>query len=177
MSVLVQLVDLAGFMNAADLATGNKAELLQEVLDAAEEWVESKVGSLTSASRTMKVRASGRNLVLPATRLQAVTAVTDPNGSSHDVAALDVDTLAGIVRVPAFVPGTWTVQATPADAAKSIALAVKIIAAHLWQTQRGRAGQFLSSVEDPEAMGPGGQGYAIPRRATDLLAPFMVGRG
>jgi hypothetical protein len=54
--------------------------------------------------------------------------------------------------------------------------AILIIAAHLWETQRGTSPSALSlqGADIGDAVSPG-LGYAIPNRARELLEPYALG--
>lgn len=173
----VTLEDLASFMNDTSLAEGNKAPLLKEHLDAAIEYVTSKVGPIGDAAIDFDVYAgpNQRQLVLPATHLKAVTSVTDPDGRTVTInLRRDADLLSGVVTVPHPRQGTWTIAAQARDTVTSCELAIKIIAQHLWGTQRGtgggRAAMFANQGDDD---GPTPVGFAIPHRAAQLLEPFV----
>lgn len=175
----VTLGDLKDFLKI----TGNGTDaLLNEVLDAALELVDHRVYlALDDAPKSVKVRATGRTIVLPIARLEQVTAVTTPDGTALAAADLDVDLDAGLITVPRAHPGTWTVTvhaqtAQEAGAAASLRQAVKIIAKHLWGTQRGSQGGPRGDV-DAQQGEPYLAGFAIPRRAAELMAPWTTGGG
>lgn len=167
----VTLQELASFLKAPSYAEGAEATLLQTVLDAAIENVESRVGPLAAAEVEYAVRPNGCNLVLPVTHLTSVGDVTDPDGNVIDVDQLDTNLLSGIVSVPYVRRGTWTVAATSTAAGASLKLAVQIIASHLWEVQRGGGSRpgFGQPVTDGA---PVRMGFAIPARAAELIAPF-----
>ena len=177
-SALVTVKQLADFINAPEYAEDTKTEpgsTLLESLEAAVEWVESQVGPLESVTRDYTVYPDGRALVLPDTHLVAITAITDPDGRPVTIPT-DVNRLAGVITFPTRLRrGEWTVTAQSREHGSSVALAVKIIASHLFDVKRGassdgpRAGIFSPVNGD----GPSGTtGFAIPRRAAQLLAPF-----
>jgi hypothetical protein len=172
----VSLQDLATFLRAPQYAQpGNdNRELLQEVLDAAIEVVEHRVGPLSGASVPYTVHATGRNLVLPVTQLTEITSVVDPDGIPVDLEHVDLNLLSGIVGLHSSSRrGAYTVTARTTSGGASLRLAVKIIASHLWEVQRGSAaggGRFSQPVADGTP--PAGRGFAIPARAAQLIAPF-----
>lgn len=160
--------------------TTDDAEI-QRVLNAAELWVNAHTGArLGGGTETLSARSlSGSVLVLPATRLSAVTKLTDPDGVVTVPAAKDVDLLAGIVALPYRAAGIWRVEVTfAAEIPADLRLATLIIAKHLWETQRV-PGQ-------PEGARPGfgvgghsevistPLGFAIPHRAKELLARYWI---
>ena len=173
----IDLTDLKAHLNISHAR--DDAEL-QRVLDAAEAWVNRGTGRLLGGgTRTLSARAlSGRVLILPAVGLSSVAGLTDPSGLAASPRPEDVDLFAGIIGLPYCRRGVWTVEGTwGADPIEpDIQLAVLIIARHLWETQRtagqpegGRPG-FGSYAEAAVPM----QGFAIPNRARDLLAPHWL---
>jgi len=171
--VPLTIQDLAEHLNMA----GEPPEDLQLFLDAAVRVVEGRCGPLEQRSQTLRCRPNGRNLVLPATNLQAVTAVRDPAGQFVAVRAADVNLLAGIVPVPSVRDGWWEVDvsiggsAMPAD----LKLAVFIVASHLYELKRGRAdrpqayyGGENSDTQDVP------RGFAVPARAAELMRPYVI---
>lgn len=170
---------LANFLNSPGLESDDvKGPLLTEALESAIEYVTDRVGRIDGASRPCRVWDAGRSnrIVLPLTHLEEVLTVTDPSGTEVTINSnTDVDFLAGIVDVPRPVRGTWTFQVRGQDTRYSIVLAIKIIAGHLWETQRGRAGargQIMGQAEEPTAAAP--RGFAIPARAAQLLEPYTL---
>lgn len=168
--------DFAEWLHNHDLATEEPTkELVEEVVAAAIEIVQAHVGPLepaegeTDLTVTYTVYPTGRHLVLPTTRLTGTVQVSDPDGV--EVTPRDVNMLAGVIELP-YAPRAsrpWSVRSTSSEHADAVRLAVKIIAAHLWQVQRRRP----SGVPRTEAGDSGAPvGFAIPRRAAELLAPF-----
>ncbi len=175
---VVTVAELAQQLNRAAPAAGSADETeLQLYVDAAEAHVTKECGPLVSASRTYRVYPSGTNLVLSGTRLTAVTSVTDPDGNVVTVDPDDVNLLAGIVNVRDWGShsGPWSVVASggPVTIRPDLKLAVLIIAAHLYETQRttqpGRPG--FGGGEVPPGASPG---YAIPNRAAELMRPHRI---
>lgn len=169
---IVSLVEQANFMNAPSLATGSKAPVLQEALDAAHEWVEDKVGPLDSAARSYRVYVAGRSrtVVLPVTHVEEIVTITDPSGEVVTVDAnRDVNYLAGIIELPRTARGSWQFEVRTRDTKAAFILAVKIIAEHLYGTQRGsdtsRGGMQAQPSDAP-------RGFAIPHRAAQIIEPY-----
>lgn len=169
----VTLKELAQFLKQPALADGDQADQLQEVLDASIENVESRTGPLVGASPVFRVHASGKNLVLPATHLTEVTEIRDPDGVLVPLEYAELNLLSGIVTLRSTSRrGAYTVTAKTRDGAVSLRLAVKIIASHLWETQRGSAAGASRFVTPNADDGPVRMGFAIPARAAELIAPF-----
>jgi len=173
--------ELADWMKASQLAEDKH---LIEALGSALEWTTDQVGPLEHAACTYSVWPSGRSLVLPDTHLESVTSVTDPRGTVIDVPPERVNLLAGVIEVSANAPlrrGTWTVVATTREHGHNVRLAVKIIASHLYEPRRGRAATQVTAAAmgqaTPVGDGTPSPGFAIPRRATELLRPVQRPRG
>lgn len=171
---LVTLEQMGAFLRAPTYATVDpEMTMLGEALGAALEYVESQVGSLVGASRQYSVYPHRHNLVLRDTHLQEITTVTDPDGNV--VVPESTNLLAGIVVLPC-VPmdaRPWTVTATSRATRTSVALAVKIIASHLFEINRGK-GRGSSSTSYPSSDDAAPLlGFAIPARAAELLAPYV----
>jgi hypothetical protein len=180
-SWFVTPTQMAEFLKITAAGAG-EMDNVTECLAAALEWAQSIVGELTGAAVTYQVTANRDALVLPVTHLQEVLEVFDPSGNQVVPAAVDV--LSGIVWVPnAMVLGrpqftsTWQVRARAREHGESVALAVKIVASHLYTLHRGRATGFLPGVkpagEDPAAP----RGFAVPKRALELITPFRKPKG
>lgn len=165
--------DVVAFLNLPAGYAADKDTLLEEVLAAAIEWAVDKVGPLGETTSTCRLEQSGPTLVLPMTHLASVVSVVDPTGTTLEVDPVrDVNLLAGIVIVPYFRSGSWTVQVTTVQQAASIALAIKIVCKHLWETQRGRGARSAQFASAPEDTIPGPRGFAVPARAAELIRPF-----
>jgi hypothetical protein len=67
----------------------------------------------------------------------------------------------------------YTTGYVPTPAA--IRLAVLIVAAHLWETQRGTAALPQPGFDQVPTMA-GGAGFAFPNRAKELLADYVRGQ-
>lgn len=188
-TAFVTLSELAEYMNMPAGAPEATSEKLQETLTAALEYVAWRVGlpldGLDGAARDFRVYASGNALVLPVTHLREPVTVKDPTGAEVDAALLhDVDLQAGIITLRGsrtggrFAGRGWTVSAATRDGSASLKVAVKIIAAHLWETQRGREATGVRAAAmagtADGATTPTGRGYAIPARAAELLEPYTA---
>lgn len=158
----VTLSDFVAFSGVNQ--TDPKYAQLQDALDAATEWVTAQVG-VRGGSPVLTVRAKRGVLVLPLTGVASVDSVLDPDDVA--VTPSDVDAAAGIVWLPTMRAGAYTVTVTTAASAR-VDEATLHIAKHLWETRRGKvATQFAGGEAGDTAPF---MGYAIPRRAVELLS-------
>jgi len=117
--------------------------------------------------------------------LVSVTSITSASGGAIDISAgLDLDANAGLIRrklgLPFYGPFfQWLPAVTVTYVAgwgtsvpASFGVAARIILQHLWDTQRGAAGQPL---QGEELVTPPGFGYAIPAAAAELLDGSLNG--
>jgi hypothetical protein len=117
--------------------------------------------------------------------LVSVTSITSASGGAIDISAgLDLDANAGLIRrklgLPFYGPFfQWLPAVTVTYVAgwgtavpASFNVAARIILQHLWDTQRGAAGQPL---QGEELVTPPGFGYAIPAAAAELLDGSLNG--
>lgn len=147
---------------------------LQDILDAATEVVASLVGTTFDAGAvTERVTATGGTVLL--SRRPVVGPVLL---DGVEVAEDQIDRAAGLLHgVYTSVASYWrpsssVTYATDGAVPASVMLATLIIAAHLWETQRGAS---ISPVSQDAGMGDtsfSGAGFAIPNRARELLEPF-----
>ena len=158
-------------------------EELVEILDAAIDLASSMVGNYADDEVTeTHYGVSAAHLVLkrmPVGELTAIGPRAFPGVTTefYDVADYVLDPETGILRAGngAWFYGDYTVtysvssESTPA----AVRLAILIIAAHLWETQRGIAPSPLAVQQGEDFGTTPGLGYAIPNRARDLLAAYV----
>lgn len=175
----MSLPTLADLKAHANITTDVNDTELAEHLDAAVDVVEGIIGPVTSTTVTETHYGLSSGVLLlrrmPVVELTSISSrygatLTELTLSDYE---LDVDT--GIVRIAAgsaFYGGfsvTYSVGRPTVPAA--IRLAILIIAGHLFETQRvPGASRAFGQPETPVM----GLGYAIPNRASDLLAPYRM---
>ncbi|MFB9378594.1 hypothetical protein ACFFKU_06875 [Kineococcus gynurae] len=173
--MIVTLEEFAEFIQHPTVKADER-DRLQLHLDAAELAVIARCGPVAAGEQVMRVRASGRNLVVPATNLASVASILDPHGQAVPVDLQRSNLLAGVLTVPLRGDGWWTVTATVegSDTPADVKLATLVIASHLWETQRGRGARpnLFNGSEDPSAGTP--RGFALPARALELLRPYEM---
>jgi hypothetical protein len=168
-------LDITGTDDDAELTT---------MLDAAIDVVENIVGPLASSPVTeTHYAASGPTLVTRRAPLIALTAVSTrwyPGTvwADQDVTDYEVNTDTGEIRQAngwlfcGDVKLTYTVGYS--DVPPSVSLATLVIAANLWETQRGAMPLPANSTDDEYAANVG-FAPAIPNRAKTLLEPHALG--
>lgn len=165
------LADLKAQLNIPSSDTTNDTEL-QTYVDASNEVCEAMVGPSASTAFTELYGTLDGSIILMRRPLISVTSVT-PNitgAVALPTTAYTVDTVRGGLQITAGTGGDYFVvynagwAAIPARAK----LALLIIGQHLWSTQRG--GMIPSVVASEETVVMPGFGFAIPKRASELLA-------
>lgn len=176
---IVSLAEARAQLNMGPTETSDDDEL-RGFIAAATRAVERELGR-TVVRRTYTDRFTlygpTTQLLLPHVPLLSLTSVVSADGATTwDTANLRADTDTGYVTVVSGPPFTGTVdvvsQAGLAVIPDDYRLAGKIIVQHLWETQRGTMGVQLGGDGEPYMPG---RGYAIPRRAQELLDTQLPG--
>jgi uncharacterized phiE125 gp8 family phage protein len=177
---LPTVIDLKAHVGLPSDVTDQDGELA-DMLDAAIEMVAAIVGPLTSETVTEVHTVNSGRLILrrmPASSLTAITARHSLTDSLPlTVEEYELDPATGIVTAlngNRFY-GTYVVEyaAGAADLPASVRLAILIVAAHLFETQRVPGVNRFGSPEDPAVS----RGFALPNRAVELLAPYRTSVG
>jgi hypothetical protein len=167
---VAEFATLAEVKAHANIPGSANDDELVTMLDAAEDIVRSLVGSFAAGTVTERVTVSAGTVILSRSPSGRVT-LTD--GAGNVVTGFTVSTAAGLLYdVPAHngavLTASYPVGGGVVPAA--VALATAIIAAHLWETQRGPAP--AGPLSDPDVGPSFGAGFALPNRARELLAPY-----
>lgn len=176
---LPTLADLKTHLNITGTRDDDE---LAGMLAAAIEVVEGIVGPLSVRSVTeTHYGVNGPVLILRQRPVGPVTAVATRGAwgpyTPGVLADYTLDEAAGLLRSTAGYRFAGDVTVTypvgHAVVPYSVGLAVLIIAAHLWETQRGTSPSALALQQaDTDVPFTPGQSYAIPNRASELLAPY-----
>ena len=175
MAVLATIGDLKTHLNISSTADDGELTLM---LDAAEDVVRSLIGSqFPGASVTERVTSVGGTVILAGRPVDDVQL----NGGAVD--GFTVNRAAGLLYDVPYTVGPLTATYTTGGGGipASITLATLIIAAHLHETQRmpglsrDSAPAGFGGADGVPDMGDVGRGFAIPRRAEELLRPHMRG--
>jgi hypothetical protein len=174
--------DARAAIRAPSADTTMNDDLTTTYIPAVDTIVESLSGpQIPVTGRTLTVDGGGTAILLPVAGPNVVITSVSEGGTNLNLGTdYTVNSLAGIVsrgtvyRPYIFLPGyqniVITYNAGPATPPANVKLAARIILAHLWQSdQQGARADFGSSVDDDVLMTPAG--FAIPRRAIELLRP------
>jgi hypothetical protein len=176
---IVSLADARAQLNMGATETSDDDEL-RGFIGAATGAVERALGRIVvrrSFTDRFEVGGTVTELLLRNVPVLSLTSAVSADGATTWSAAnLRVNTETGLVTVlsgPAFT-GTVdvTYQAGEVVVPEDYQLAGKIILQHLWETQRGTMGVQLGGDNEPYMPG---RGFAIPRRALELLDPPLPG--
>lgn len=174
---LVSLSQVKAQLNIPATDTSNDAEL-QSYVDAATFPVEEACGRVI-AQRTVidELDAWGCSFLLRSVPVASLTAVSAVDGSqTWDVNQLHVDGGTGEVTVLSGPDFRRRIQVTyvagVSTVPPNVQLATLIIIQHLWQTQRGIMGVQLGGDNETYVAG---RGFAVPRRALELLGGQLPG--
>lgn len=166
---VASIEEFKAHLNRTDVA--DDAELRTH-LAAATEWVESAIGGPISITSYTETHYASEMIVPRRTPLVAVTSITPYLGTALTADAYRVDTDLGVIylRYGAGYEHTLVYTAGRTVVPERGKLAGLIVAAHLWETQNGFAGRRNS-----DDLTSTGLGFAVPRRAVELLERLMVG--
>lgn len=147
---------------------------MQLYLDATEEVMTYLIGasSVVSGTETVEVYRSGR-AILSRHPLVTVTAVTRAGVALDATQVKVIDALGAVISMP-FGRGAdyqVTYGAGHATVTKNMKLAAVIIGQHNWRLMNGAGGARYPGQDEVVNVGAG---YAIPRRALDLLAGLAL---
>ncbi|WP_068925026.1 phage head-tail connector protein [Planobispora rosea] len=170
------IVSLAETKRHLNLTTSAEDDELTEMIRAVTEPIERHVGVVLRRT-VVETHRGGYALVLQKTPVLSITSVEGVGSAlDQDVADLLLDTVSGVVRRQdgGWIAGPVTTAyvAGGTSVSPSVRLASLMIIQHLWETQRGAATPRFGADEavwDPRF------GYAIPRRAIELLGEQVSG--
>jgi hypothetical protein len=174
---LVTLNDAKKQLNAIEVGDVDDAEA-QRYVDAVTKPMEDAAGRILDPRSFTEVVSlmNATTVMLKRVPVTAVTAVgTIDGGTSWDPANLFVDPDSGMVSVQSgpplsgLVAFTYSAGVSPVD--PNVELAALITIQHLWETKRGAMGVTLGG--EGETFVP--RGFAIPRRATELIGTPLPG--
>ncbi|MFF2094860.1 hypothetical protein [Streptomyces sp. NPDC058202] len=177
---IVSLADAKKQLNIPDDETSEDVEILGFV-DAATAAVEEQLGTIVEPRTVvdeLDFRRSVTSFLLQSVPVISLTSLTSLDGTrSWDVSpgAAHVDKDSGrVTLLGATISGSAIAiyQAGDLSPGANVRLAAKIIIQHLWETQRGTMGVQLGGDGEPYVPG---RGFAVPRRAIELLGNQLPG--
>jgi len=174
---LVSLSQVKDQLNIPAADTSQDSELLTYI-DAATFPVEEACGRVIDQRTVMdELVVRGSSLLLRSVPVASLTSVVAVDGSqSWDVDQLHVNGESGEVMAlsgPVFCGRILaTYLAGESEVPPNAQLAALIIIQHLWETQRGTMGVQLGGDNESYVAG---RGFAVPRRALELLGGQLPG--
>lgn len=161
--------------------TGGDEGELTFWLGAATLAVEGRVGPLVARSFTERREARNGVLCVARTPLVSVESLALPSGTTV-AGTIDAHPSGVVSRRGDRLYGEYVVTYTAGreEVGENLSGAVLIVAGHLWETQRGNSarGRTLSEWDGATGAADVGavlRGFALPRRALELLQPDDLG--
>lgn len=157
-------------LNRTDIADDLE---LRTHLTAATDWVEDTIGGPVAPTTYTETHCDVAGSIVPRKRpLISVTSITPYLGTALTSDAYRADTDLGVIFLRWSTAGEYTLiyRAGLMAIQERVKLAGLIVAAHLWETQNGFAGR-----RNADDFTQAGLGFAIPRRAVQLLERSVVG--
>ena len=178
MATLVTLAEAKAHLN---ITSGSDDAEIMGMVEAVTEPIERIVGSVLPQAYTERHDGDRAMIALSHRPVLSVTSVTLPGGGTVTPPGYELDAdaavltrMAGIYR-RAWEAGRIAISYTAGLAAvpAHVRLAALIVVQHLWETQRGgpRDQRFTGGSEDWSP----GMGFALPRRALELLGDQTAG--
>lgn len=172
MTLVATLDEFKRWLNRTDATDDTELTI---ALTAASEWVEWRIeGPLSLTAITESIRTTGRVFIPSKRPLVSVISITPEWGTDPiDPATYTADTRNNMIRLRYGVTSGWYTTVYLAGLA-TISARVKLAgmetARHLWRPKNGGGGR---GYPDEEVMTP--LGFAVPRRASDLLGVSPMG--
>lgn len=175
---MITLTEAKLQLNIPESNTTHDGEL-QSYVDAVSDAVErytGRVGEVRTITGERHATRDTYRLWLHHSPVQSLTSIARVDGSlTWNATDLDVDTDSGVIRVlsGSLLSGLLevTYEAGHETVPANYSLAARIILQHLWRTQRGVGVATFTGTGETTTMesGEGGMGFAVPRRAIELL--------
>lgn len=175
---LVGLDDVKRHLNIT--GTGSDEELravLMAATAAAEDYLRRPLRRLSQTQTFYTSSGNGRGLVLSRTDVASVASVVE-DGTTLTAADYDANLSAGVVwraDCREWCYPTTVTYTTAGIESPALRQAVLELTRHLWETQRGTMPMMPRGVDGMDAFNPA-MGYSLPRRVTELLAPYRMGQ-
>jgi hypothetical protein len=176
---IVSLADTKKQLNIDATDTGDDDEL-RGFITGASLAVERELGNVVARRSFTERRTAvsdGRVLLSNEPVLAVTSAVSADGSTTWALEDLDVDDASGLVAAKSGAPLSGDVDFTYTAGLRIVPddyqLATLIVVQHLWETQRGRYGAVPGGSTEPEYMS--GRGFALPRRALELLDTSLPG--
>lgn len=177
---ILTLADAKAQLNIPTSDTSEDVEL-QGFVDAATAAVETQLGKVVDPRTIvdqLDYAGAAQSFLLRSVPVISLTSLVSLDGMQTwnvSPSVMRVDAASGLVTILSGPPVTGstlaTYQAGETAVRANVRLAAKIIVQHLWETQRGAMGVQLGDTETYSV----GRGFAIPRRAIELLGSQLPG--
>lgn len=178
---ILTLGDAKAQLNIQASDTSEDVEL-QGFVDAATAAVEKQLGQVVDPRTVVDqfdFAGNVQSFMLRSVPVISLTSLASLDGAQTwnvSPSVMRVDGASGLVTVLSGMPVVGSVlvtyQAGEAAVRANVRLAGLIIVQHLWETQRGTMGVQLGGDSETYVVG---RGFAIPRRAIELLGPQLPG--
>jgi len=155
----------------ANIKTSTSDEEVDLIRGAAQDLVEQLIGPVLWRTVTETVAASRDGVV--ALRNFPIVSLTSLTSSGTSVTSTLNSTGGMLTGITVYGDLTATYVAGRTSVPDAVRMAALIIAAHLWETQRGASPSPIPT-DDFGSSQPFGVGFAIPNRAMELLSPYLL---
>ena len=173
---LVGLDDVKRHLNITSTTSDEELRaVLMAATTAAEDYLRRPLRRVPQTETFYTRNGNGRGLVLSRTDVASITEIVE-DGDTLTADDYDADLNAGVVwraDCREWCYPTSVEYVTAGVDSPALRQAVLELTRHLWETQRGSMPMMPRGVDGMDAFNPA-MGYSLPRRVTDLLAPYRM---
>lgn len=173
---LVGLDDVKRHLNITGTSSDEELRaVLSAATSAAEDYLRRPLRRASSTQTFYTRSGNGRGLVLDRTDVASIVEVVE-DGVTLTADDFDADLAAGVVwrsDCREWCYPTSVEYATNGINSPALRQAVLELTRHLWETQRGSMPMMPRGVDGMDAFNPA-MSYSLPRRVTELLAPYRM---
>jgi hypothetical protein len=171
-TLVATLAEFKTHLNRSDVTDDTE---LTFFLTAATQWYEYAIGGPIDTTSFTEIHWVDGGTIVPRKRpIVTITSITPDQGTALGSSSYFANTALGTIQFRYGATCNWHTLVYTAGLAGTVPERGKLagleVGRHLWQVQNGSSGRgFLSDDLVPTPMG-----YAIPRRALELLAPDRI---
>ena len=173
---LVGLADIKAHLNITGTTSDEELRnVLLAATTAAEDYLRRPLRRLALTETFYSRNGNGRGLVLSRTDLSQITEIVE-DATTLDPDDYDADLNAGVVwrkDCSEWCYPSSVEYVTAGIDSPALRQAVLELTRHLWETQRGTMPMMPRGVDGMDMFNPAA-GYSLPRRVTELLAPYRM---